>query len=94
MKCVTCIGCGWVHMSVSAEYVRDWEREWQVRFDNETPEYLESYGITTAPPKAKGQYLNCHRCNGSYKNFRDYKDGDMPDGCTISGILSRDEDWI
>lgn len=36
-------------------------------------------------------YEHCHRCGGSYKNFREYKEGDCPDGVTMSPIIKEEE---
>ena len=32
----------------------------------------------------------CYRCGGSYKDFRDFKEGDCSDGCTLQGIRMPD----
>lgn len=37
------------------------------------------------------KYKKCMRCGESYKKFVDYKEGDMPDGCTINPIMCRED---
>lgn len=50
-----------------------------------TPEYIknESGNIDS--------YKHC-LCGNSYKNFRDAKEGDCPDGVTINAVLTREFD--
>lgn len=80
-----CNKCGWVHFSVSEEYVKNWEKEWQHYFETWDRETLASYGITDAPP-TRDQYLECFRCgNRDTKNFFPTKK--ILNGHTIQPIL-------
>ena len=36
-------------------------------------------------------YEHCGVCNGSYKNFREFKVGDCPDGCTLNPIIRKQD---
>lgn len=48
-----------------------------------------SFEITEDQVDDVTRYKKCSRCGGSYKNFRDAREGDAPDGVTINGILAR-----
>ncbi len=86
----TCINCGWVHFKVSTEYIASWKKEWEDLWSTMSQDDKESFGVTKAPP-SDSSYYRCDFCNGSYRNFRDFKDGDCPTGCTVGPILDRDE---
>ncbi|RLF67115.1 MAG: hypothetical protein DRN30_00790 [Thermoplasmata archaeon] len=36
-------------------------------------------------------YMSCFGCGGSYLDFKNSKEGDCPEGCTINPILEFDE---
>jgi hypothetical protein len=88
---VTCLNCGWVHFQVDTAYIDKWEADWKVFWAKSTEETREMYGCKDAPPTREEEYLKCFNCNGSYKNFRDAREDDCPDGCTIQPILTRFE---
>lgn len=88
-KNATCNKCGWVYFVVSREYIENWKKDWEVFWPTLDAQGKENYGLPNGPPTDK-QYLKCW-CGNSYKNFRDSKPEDCPNGCTISPILDRDE---
>jgi ribosomal protein L37E len=89
---VLCKACGWVHFNVSKQYVLDWENHWKVIWNGMSDSDKADFGCEKSPPKVKDVYINCSRCGGSYKNFRDAKKEELPLGSTIVGILNRQED--
>lgn len=86
---VTCLRCGWVYGSVSRAYAVNQVAEFNTYFATLSPEIQERYyggkGATL------DNYLTCW-CGNSYKNFRESKPGDVPDGCTIGPILDYKEE--
>jgi len=90
MSRVTCKQCGWVHFQVSSQYIDKWEADWKIFWAKSSQETREAYGCPNEPPKRDG-YYKCFFCGGDYTNFRDFKAGDCPEGCTIQPILSRME---
>lgn len=91
MTFVTCIQCKWIHFQVSKVYVSKWQEEWKVFWLTLDEEGRDMFDLPHGPPGPE-EYLHCHRCNGSYKNFIDAKEDEMPFGSTIGGILNRNED--
>jgi hypothetical protein len=76
-------------MEVSMKEAIKWEKDW-IKFWNESSvETRKSYGVENTPPTIESEYTNCFQCGNNYKNFVDAQDDDVPDGCTISGILGR-----
>jgi len=89
-KEVICCSCGWVHFEVSLEYVLDWQDTWIDHWLKFSEETRESYGIKDRPPSYKQEFLNCHRCGESHKNFRKAKKKETPFGSTIGPILTKE----
>lgn len=90
-KGVTCNKCGWVHFAVSAAYVKSWHDEWLEYWPTLDDEGKDAFGLKDGPPTTDS-YLHCFLCGGSYRNFRDSREGDSPEGSTIGPILARDEE--
>ncbi len=92
-KNVVCNRCHWVHFEVSAEYVRIWEAGWKTYWPTLDTEGKEMFGLADGPPVAADEYLNCSRCSNTYVDFRAATPAEVEkvSGCTISGILSREE---
>ena len=86
---VICNNCQWVHFEVSLEYVLDWQNDWIDFWIKSTEETRNNYGCKDRPPSYKKEYLNCHRCGGSHKNFRKALKKEVPYGSTIGPILTR-----
>lgn len=80
---VTCKACGWVYFGVTREYAENQVKEFNEWFDKQPVNVQSFYGHCGA---SMDTYLNCW-CGNEYKNFRDSKGGDCPDGVTISPIL-------
>lgn len=83
---VTCNKCGTVYVAVP----RAWAEN-EVKESNEYQASLskkdkEIYGSKN--PASIALYEWCW-CKNIYKNFRDAKEGDCPDGCTLSTIIDR-----
>lgn len=75
--------CGWVHFGVSREYAKNEVKnfnEWYSIQPQETKDYYSG-------PATILDYEHCRRCGGSYIHFRDFKEGDCPNGCTLSPII-------
>ena len=86
LNTVTCLNCGWVHFEVSKKYAEDAVSSYN-QYVNNLPENMR---IETKMASLE-DYLYCFRCNGSYKDFRDYKDGDINGVHTIQPIMNREE---
>ena|ERR1035437_1523283 len=83
---LTCNGCHWVHFGVSRWFAEDAVLTFNEYYNTLTEdEKKEYYGNT---PASMLDYETCHRCGGSYKDFRPSKVDDMPDGCTMNPIIS------
>lgn len=103
MKTVTCLNCGWVHMEVTRASAECGVRGFNEAYDRMPFDYKESYLPFKEQRKPHEErdynlgyskiesYEHCQSCNGNYKNFRDAKAGDCPDGCTIGPILRRED---
>lgn len=83
MREVTCNNCGWVHMAVTRSYAVNQVKEFNDFYETLSTEYKCNY----AGPASIGSYEKCFYCGGSYLNFREFKEGDCPDGVTIQPIL-------
>ena len=70
----TCLTCGWVYFGVS-------------RSDAEKA-VASSRACAGGEVETIDRYERCFRCGGSYLNFRRSETGDLPDGCTVSAIIS------
>jgi hypothetical protein len=95
---LTCNNCGWVHFGVSREYVEKQTQEFGDYWDAADKETKESFWSRAVRgpmpdlfPRAEHAlgYTKCQRCRGSYTNFRESKEGDCPNGCTIGPILNK-----
>lgn len=84
----TCLGCGWVHVAVSAAHAKRAVEEFNSWWETQPPEVQSYY----QGPACIEQYAMCFLCGRSYKQFRDSVEGDCPEGCTLSPILHRDEE--
>jgi hypothetical protein len=89
MKFVTCNNCNWVHFEVPRMHAEQDVLRFNEYFmslsDKERQDFYGDKGADIS------LYDSCHRCNGSYKNFRDSVEGDCPIGCTIGPIIDRNE---
>ena len=96
VKNVTCTNCGWVHFGVSKKYMDQQAKEFAEYFNSSNLEtkklfWNEKYRGPIPDKYPIDQhiksYFHCARCGESYKNFRESKENDCPDGCTIGPIL-------
>jgi hypothetical protein len=100
MLWVTCNNCGWVHVGVTAKYVLEQTASfgdyWDAADEHTRSSFWNEEVRGPMPdfyPRnehADG-YRKCLRCGGIYTNFRDFKEGDCPEGCTIGPILMREQ---
>jgi hypothetical protein len=89
MKTVTCKQCGWVAFEVSRAHATSQVEEFNNFYRTLSQEDQESfYGSKEA---SISDYERCFRCGGPHHQFRDAKEGDCPNGCTLNPIISRVE---
>lgn len=85
MSTRTCNQCGWVAFGVTREHAEHEVASFNKYFDTLTrQQQIDFYG---GEPSGIRQYEKCMLCGGSYKNFRDSKPGDCPEGCTLNPII-------
>jgi len=88
-KEVTCNNCGWVAVQTSRDHAEKAVKDFQEYYNALTKELKKGmYGNRSVSIK---HYEKCFRCGGNYKNFRDSKPNDCPDGSTVQTIINRDE---
>lgn len=84
---ITCLNCGWVHFQVSRKQAENEIKRFNEYFEALPMQQQEDfYG---GKESSIYQYEHCFSCGGSYKNFRDYRTGDCPDGCTLQSIINK-----
>jgi len=89
MTLVTCNRCRLVMFEVTLEQAVKEVQTFNEMFDQLSLEkQLMIYGGHKATIE---NYKKCLGCQGSYKYFKDAKEGDAPDGVTINPILRRDQ---
>lgn len=89
LKQVTCNKCGMVAMQVSRSHAENEVMRFNAYYDTlPRHQQVEMYG---GKESNLHQYEHCMLCNGPYQNFRDYREGDCPDGCTLGPIINRNE---
>ena len=86
-----------MHMAISREHAKKQTKDFADFWNNApipTKLCYFRYGAKASELPEKydevehfGQYLNCFRCGESYKNFRESKSSDCPNGVTIQPIL-------
>jgi hypothetical protein len=87
-KCVTCLKCGWVYFEVTREYAENEVKKFNEYFNGLTKEKQdEYYGGRGSSIKT---YEQCW-CGSDYKNFRDSKEGDCPNGVTMSPMIRKED---
>lgn len=81
----TCNKCGWVHFAVTRGAAEAEVELFNSYYATLTPEKQQDYyGGKTSSIK---NYEHCFFCSNIFTNFRVFKPGDCPDGCTISPII-------
>lgn len=78
-----CLACGWVHFGVSREYAESEVARFNAFYEKADAETKACYG----GPSSISNYEHCMRCGGSWTNFREAREGDCPDGCTLNPII-------
>jgi hypothetical protein len=79
---VTCVKCGWVHMPYTRAEAQAEVDQFNAWFVQQTDETKANYGGKQSTVK---DYEGCDRCGGL--EFRPFKSGDCPDGCTIGPVI-------
>jgi hypothetical protein len=85
---VTCLSCGTVWMAVTRAYAEEQTKHFNGYFDTLSSGQRDDYYGNK--PASVASYEKCW-CSNSYKNFRKFKQGDCPDGCTISPIIRKED---
>lgn len=80
----TCNKCGRVAFAVSRAYAETEVAKFNTWFEQQTQETKDMYG---GEGSSIEEYERCLMCGGSYENFREAKEGDCPNGCTLSPII-------
>lgn len=82
----TCKKCGWVHFGISLADAKRAVKSFNDYYKSlSKKDQYEFYGLKKA--SLKHDYMTCDSCGGSHKNFRQFKPGDSPDGCTMGPIV-------
>lgn len=87
MKEVTCCKCGWVHYEMSMEEIVQNVKTFNDYYDTLTETEQQTY--YGGNKSSIERYTKCLNCGNIYTDFRDSKEGDCPDGCTINPIMTR-----
>jgi hypothetical protein len=83
----TCNKCNWVHFDVTREFAESEVKKFNEYFESLTEEQQDSnYGGLQSTLE---DYEHCCRCGNHYKNFRESRPNDCPDGCTLSPIIDK-----
>jgi len=86
---MTCKKCGWVAFQVSRKHAESEVKRFNEYFNTLSKKEQDDY--YGGKGSSIHQYEHCMLCDGSYKNFRDSIPGDVPDGCTLSPIIDRND---
>jgi hypothetical protein len=81
---LTCNKCGTVAFAVSRGFAESEVMSFNKYFFSQSKEVQALFG---SKPSSLAQYEACG-CGNPHTNFRKAKDGDCPDGCTLSPIIS------
>jgi len=87
---VTCLSCGWAAYQITRADAETCVASFNLFYDSAPEEVQQHYGGRSDID----DYERCTRCGGDYKNFRDFKEGDCPDGCTLSPIIDRTDQGV
>ena len=85
MRSCTCVKCGWVSMAVTKAFAEHEVAKFNEYFDTLSPIKQQDY---YRGRRSSLEDYTCQVCRGT--EFRDYKEGDCPDGCTISAVVCED----
>ena len=84
IEMVCCNKCGWVHMGVSRAYAEAEVKSFNDYFNALSIRHQAYYNGHLS---CISNYETCDCCGNHWKDFRQAKDGDCPDGCTIGPII-------
>jgi hypothetical protein len=86
-KQVTCKKCGNVAVAVSRAWAEE-ELASSIAFLASLSDKDRELYQSGTPTMARYEYC---WCKNHYKNFRAYKKGDCPDGCTLTSIIKKSD---
>jgi len=88
-SCFTCNKCGTVAFGVTREFAEAEVKRFNEYYEKLSPQKQQDYyGGTKSSLR---QYERCG-CGNPHTNFRAFKEGDCPDGCTLGPIIREDHD--
>lgn len=87
---LTCNKCGRVAFGVTREHAENEVINFNKYFNSLTEKEKQDYYHNR--PATISLYEICTQCGNSYKDFRDYKPGDCPNGVTISPIIEENNE--
>jgi hypothetical protein len=87
MTNLTCTSCGWVMFGVTRDFAEKAVADFNAYFETLNPSGKAMYGKGASIES----YEQCFNCGGSHENFREAKDGDCPEGCTMQPIIEGGE---
>jgi hypothetical protein len=85
---VTCNRCGRVHFVVTRAYAEEQVKQYNEFLRTLDDEERKHY---PRPPAFVSDYERCDMCGASYLDFRPFREGDCPMGCTLGPIIDRTE---
>lgn len=83
MTYLACNHCKWVHFSRTLEQVTTEVDKFNAYYDTLDDKTKSYFGRKSSVKN----YIRCHRCGESYKQFRVAEDSEVPNGSTINPIL-------
>lgn len=86
---VTCNRCGWVAFEVTRFYATEQVEKFNIYFDSLPKEQQKQF--YNNEKSHIYVYEHCFLCSNLYKDFRDAKNDDCPEGCTLNPIIKRTE---
>lgn len=78
---VTCVKCGWVHMAYTRQQAQEEVDQFNAFYDSAPPETQAHYG-------GRSSLARYERCWCGANEFRPYRHGDYPIGCTIGPVIA------
>ena len=80
----TCNKCGWVHFDVTRKFAEAEVKDFNEYFDGLDEAGKGFFGNKKSRIET---YEKCFHCGGAWTDFRPFKDGDCPQGCTLQPII-------
>lgn len=88
LKFVTCKKCGWVHMGVTKAWALAQVKKFNAYYRTlSVQDQHDFYGGKKSSLEKDYKYCQVCGAEGNKVNFRLFKAGDCPDGCTIGPVI-------